>query len=275
MQIWGDGVMKNILFISKFNIIMKELNQSLLETFHVQLCLPDESLIRSILSVINPDAVLVCLSGIEDCEDRVFSIIDSCMPGKAVFVLGTEAEMNRCNAMVKCSRVRVYRLSRPIGNEEVRIQIEQTLEQLESQGLDDLMMLLNGEDNMGLQAKEERTKHILCVDDDEMALEIMSLLLGEKYRVSLASCAMKAIRMINNDKPDLIIMDYEMPDVNGCLLMKLLRGEEDLCDIPVVFQTSRTDREGISSVMSLNPAGYTFKPIDPKHITLTVENILA
>ena len=62
--------------------------------------------------------------------------------------------------------------------------------------------------------------------------------------------------------PDVILLDYEMPDMNGKEVMKKLQSDEELREIPIVFLTSADSKEVVMELLALKPAGYILKPAD-------------
>ena len=102
-------------------------------------------------------------------------------------------------------------------------------------------------------------KKVLVVDDSDTVLEAMKGLLEGVYDVGLAKSGMSAIRCITLDKPDLVLMDYEMPVCDGSQVLGMIRSEKDFADIPVFFLTGRTDKESVTKVIALKPAGYLLK----------------
>lgn len=110
-------------------------------------------------------------------------------------------------------------------------------------------------------------KNILVVDDSGVMLRtIMGWLEGD-YNVTLANSAARAFAAIQNSRPDLILLDYEMPICSGAQFMEMLSNEEATRDIPVIFLTSRGDQETVNEVLRLKPAGYLLKST-PEHMVL-------
>lgn len=102
-------------------------------------------------------------------------------------------------------------------------------------------------------------KKILVVDDSGVMLRNIKNLLGEKYQVVLANSGAMAVKYLALDKPDLVLLDYEMPIINGKQVLEIIKSEQDFYGIPVVFLTSKNDRETIMDVMALKPEGYLLK----------------
>lgn len=68
------------------------------------------------------------------------------------------------------------------------------------------------------------------------------------------------MKALAKQKPDAIILDYEMPGCDGRETLAMIRAQEETKDIPVVFLTGHGDAEHIRSVLDLNPSAYFLKP---------------
>jgi CheY-like chemotaxis protein len=79
------------------------------------------------------------------------------------------------------------------------------------------------------------------------------------------------IKYLSKSRPDLILLDYEMPVVDGKQVLEMIRTEEEFSDIPVIFLTKRGDKESIMNVKGLNPDGYLLKSLEPKQIVDAVD----
>lgn len=116
-------------------------------------------------------------------------------------------------------------------------------------------------------AKETKSKRkILIVDDSATIRQSMKELLEKDYDVSSVNSGLSAIRAITLEKPDLILLDYEMPVCDGRQVLAMLRSEKESADIPVIFLTSKTDQESVRKVISLKPEGYLSKYLKPADI---------
>ncbi len=115
-------------------------------------------------------------------------------------------------------------------------------------------------------------KKVLVVDDSEFMLKTMHELLGKDYEVLLAKSGLSAIRGITLERPDLILLDYEMPVCDGSQVLEMIRAEKDFADIPVIFLTSRVDRESVKKVIELKPEGYLSKSLQPVDVKREVDH---
>lgn len=115
-------------------------------------------------------------------------------------------------------------------------------------------------------------KKILVVDDSGAVLRNVKGWLGEKYQVILANSGAMAIKYLSNDRPDLVLLDYEMPVINGKQLLEVIRSEREFSSIPVIFLTGKGDKESVMEVMSLKPEGYLLKTMPPLQIIQAVDD---
>lgn len=117
-----------------------------------------------------------------------------------------------------------------------------------------------------------KKKKILVVDDSNVIRQSMKKLLDEDYQVTLAQSGLSAIRSITLDRPDLVLLDYEMPVCDGKQVLEMIRSEEEFKDIAVIFLTGKVDKESISKVLSLKPAGYLSKTLKPVEIKKNIDD---
>lgn len=118
----------------------------------------------------------------------------------------------------------------------------------------------------------EQKKKILVVDDSDFVRMAMTKLLKDEYNVLEAESSVSAIQSIVLNRPDLILLDYEMPVCDGRQTLEMIRSEKAIADIPVIFLTGRGDKESVKKVMSLKPEGYLLKTMAEKDIKKAVDD---
>ena len=96
--------------------------------------------------------------------------------------------------------------------------------------------------------------------------------LEDRYQVILANSGAMAIKYLSTNRPDLVLLDYEMPVVNGKQVLEMIKTESDFSDIPVIFLTSKNDAKTITEVMLLKPEGYLLKTTKPEQIVKTIDD---
>lgn len=121
------------------------------------------------------------------------------------------------------------------------------------------------------QNAEEQKKKILLIDDSETVCIAMKELLSKDYFVTIAKSGVSGIRCMTLDRPDLIILDYEMPVCDGAQVLEMIRTEEAFLKIPVFFLTGRVDKESVIKVMPLRPEGYLLKSQKPEDIKKNID----
>ncbi|NBH70511.1 response regulator [Clostridiaceae bacterium] len=126
-----------------------------------------------------------------------------------------------------------------------------------------------------LTEKEMNKKPKILIVDDSVTIRqrIMRLLAGD-YDVSAVGSGVSAIRAITLDRPDLVLLDYEMPVCDGIHVLEMLRSEKEFADIPIIFLTGRDDQESVKKVLSLKANGYLLKYLNPMDIKKRIDDFL-
>lgn len=122
---------------------------------------------------------------------------------------------------------------------------------------------------MGIEKKK-----ILVIDDSAMILSSVSHILGGKYKVYCATSGPKAMEIIEVNPPDLIFLDYAMPDFNGKDTFEFIRLHPGMEDVPIIFLTAMSDVEHVRELIALKPAGYLLKPPSSFKILEAVQKCL-
>ncbi len=115
-------------------------------------------------------------------------------------------------------------------------------------------------------------KKILVVDDSGAMLRNVKGWLEEKYQVILANSGAMAIKYLAMNHPDLILLDYEMPICDGSQVLEMIRAESEFSNMPVIFLTSKNDKESVMKVTALKPTGYLLKTMPPAEIVKTIDD---
>ncbi|MBQ3347698.1 MAG: response regulator [Synergistaceae bacterium] len=131
-----------------------------------------------------------------------------------------------------------------------------------------LKMMLNSNDG------NKEKKQILLVDDDITFLKMMQKWLGTKYRVAAARSGPQALSYLAEHTVDLILLDYEMPLMDGPKILEALRSKPKTATIPVIFLTGKNDPESVRNVMSLKPTSYLLKSMSKEEILDLLDKFL-
>lgn len=122
-----------------------------------------------------------------------------------------------------------------------------------------------------------KTKYtVLIVDDSSHDLSLMQGILKDAYTVELASNGQQALKMTSTaPRPDLILLDTEMPGVNGYQVIAELKNEPETKDIPVIFTTDEIGVDHEKYGLELGAVDYIGKPISPSILLARVKAHIA
>ncbi len=120
----------------------------------------------------------------------------------------------------------------------------------------------NEKDTAGRQPEAPDRHRILVIDDATIIHKTIKGYLDSRYEVATAISGKIALRFLNAKEVSLILLDYEMPEMNGPAVLEELRKDPYLATIPVVFLTGINDVEKIKNALALKPQGYLLKPVE-------------
>jgi DNA-binding response OmpR family regulator len=116
---------------------------------------------------------------------------------------------------------------------------------------------------------------ILIVDDSLENLQVMaSILTNARYRITMTKSAAKALQILDNITPDLILLDVLMPEMDGFELCRRLKTSETTREIPVIFLTIKADSEDIVKGFQSGGVDYITKPFNKTELLARVQNHL-
>jgi len=119
-----------------------------------------------------------------------------------------------------------------------------------------------------------KRKKIIYVDDVNYSLVSVKSRLGEQYDIFPAESAVKLFEYLEYFRPDLILLDVNMPDIDGYETIKSLKSDERHSEIPVIFLTGNSDRESVVKGLSLGAADYVVKPYNAAKLIESIESHL-
>ncbi|MBQ4430707.1 MAG: response regulator [Synergistaceae bacterium] len=178
-----------------------------------------------------PAVLMVNLAGLEDSE-RI-----KAFTGAKIYLLGTQAEIDSCNIPG------AEGIAKPFNANEIRAKLE----------------ALSG-------GASEVQRTLLLVDDDAVMIRTLREGLSVSYKVLPANSGANALKILARAKPDLILLDYEMPEMNGPQVLEALRENPDTANIPVMFLTAKNDAKSIAKIESLKPQGHLLKTLPLREI---------
>ncbi len=115
---------------------------------------------------------------------------------------------------------------------------------------------------------------ILIVDDEMPIRHLMSLLLKDFGTIEMADSGKEALEKVNTLNPDLIILDVQMPEMNGYEVCEKIKANDKTSLIPIVFLTANSTNEDEEHGLEIGATDFIRKPISPKIVSARVSNIL-
>lgn len=121
-----------------------------------------------------------------------------------------------------------------------------------------------------------RRKKILCIEDDVEMIQLLALILERRgFDVVGAEGALEGLNLVRQERPDLILLDLMMPQVDGWEVYRQVRADKELRDIPVIVVTAKA--QNIDRVLGLQVAqveDYIVKPFDTGELVETINRVL-
>lgn len=117
---------------------------------------------------------------------------------------------------------------------------------------------------------------VLIIDDDvSIATALAVRLRAMAYEVSHAPGGLRGIEMVAEVRPDVILLDIRMPDIDGIEVCRRLKSEPDLAAIPVIFVSANLQDEARSKSEAAGGAAHIGKPFESSEVLETIERVLA
>ncbi len=119
-------------------------------------------------------------------------------------------------------------------------------------------------------------KKVVCVEDEPEIIDLIRLILGRKgFDLTGATGGQEGLDMIRKVRPDLVLLDLMMPDMDGWEVYQQMKADQALKDIPVIVVTAKA--QSIDKILGLHIAkvdDYVTKPFGPQELLQSVERVL-
>lgn len=122
----------------------------------------------------------------------------------------------------------------------------------------------------------KNTRRIVCIEDEPEMIDLFKLILTRRgFEVIGANGGRQGLELVKEIKPDLVLIDLMMPDMDGWEVYQHLKGDEDTQHIPVIVVTAKA--QSIDRVLGLHIAkvnDYIAKPFSPSALLESIEQVL-
>ena len=123
---------------------------------------------------------------------------------------------------------------------------------------------------------ESQAKRVVCIEDEPEMIDLVRLILGRKgFEVIGANGGVEGLEAVRRERPDLVLLDLMMPDMDGWEVYQQIKADEELRHIPVVVVTAKA--QSIDKVLGLHIAkvdDYITKPFGPQELLESITKIL-
>lgn len=282
--------MKRILFVADFNDTAHCIQEAMLSRYQVQLCsMKNAEDVSHMIRMFRPDMVVVFISCYQNISSKLFYILTIVHAAIPIITIGKKEDTMQYEMLY--SKTQYTHLYRPIKNRDIMKCIADRLhitedENAEHKDISDISNYIENEDKiknktdtwddaeLDNEADVDKRKHILLVDNDDEIYNDMKSIIGDRYRVSAAGTELQAMRMLEKDRPDMMFLSYELPLCEGRIMLEMIRNDEELRKLPVVFLTKIAEKRNIASIIRLKPAGCILKPLDKEMVTRIIEKCM-
>ena len=122
----------------------------------------------------------------------------------------------------------------------------------------------------------EEKKKVVCIEDEPEMIDLVKLILGRKgFELTGAMGGREGLEAVRRVKPDLVLLDLMMPDMDGWEVYQQMKADVDMQKIPVIVVTAKA--QSIDKVLGLHIAkvdDYVTKPFGPQELLQSVEKVL-
>lgn len=125
-----------------------------------------------------------------------------------------------------------------------------------------------------IQSWKNSRKVILAVDDAAFILSRITDALEKHYNMVTVNSGARALKYLDKNKPDLILLDIRMPIHDGFEILREIRSMEDRADIPIIMLTAMEDKQSVMKGIELGICDYILKPFAPDDLLERVQRVL-
>ena len=211
----------------------------------------------------------------EEKTDRLFERFYQGNNNSDIHIEGTGIGLNLCRALVKMhgGAIRAYNrtdgikgscfeVNIPLGKEHLKLE-----EILQEDGT-------KTAESTGKRTQANRNFNILIVDDDAEIAHYIKAELSGWYRFEHASNGKEGLKMLLTGKYDLVISDVMMPEMDGVTMLKKIKGNSNVSDIPVILLTSKSEVENRLEGLRKGADAFLAKPFNMEELHILIDNLV-
>lgn len=211
----------------------------------------------------------------EEKTDRLFERFYQGNNNSDIHIEGTGIGLNLCRALVKMhgGTIRAYNRTDGIKGSCFEVNIPLGKEHLKSEEILQEDGTKTAE-STGKRTQANRNFNILIVDDDAEIAHYIKTELSDWYRFEHASNGKEGLKMLLTGKYDLVISDVMMPEMDGVTMLKKIKGNSNVSDIPVILLTSKSEVENRLEGLRKGADAFLAKPFNMEELHILIDNLV-
>ena len=211
----------------------------------------------------------------EEKTDRLFERFYQGNNNSNIHIEGTGIGLNLCRALVKIhgGAIRAYNRTDGIKGSCFEVNIPLGKEHLKPEEILQEDGTKTAE-STGKRTQANRNFNILIVDDDAEIAHYIKTELSDWYRFEHASNGKEGLKMLLTGKYDLVISDVMMPEMDGVTMLKKIKGNSNVSDIPVILLTSKSEVENRLEGLRKGADAFLAKPFNMEELHILIDNLV-
>lgn len=211
----------------------------------------------------------------EEKTDRLFERFYQGNNNSDIHIEGTGIGLNLCRALVKMhgGTIRAYNRTDGIKGSCFEVNIPLGKEHLKPEEILQEDGTKTAE-STGKRTQANRNFNILIVDDDAEIAHYIKTELSDWYRFEHASNGKEGLKMLLIGKYDLVISDVMMPEMDGVTMLKKIKGNSNVSDIPVILLTSKSEVENRLEGLRKGADAFLAKPFNMEELHILIDNLV-
>ena len=211
----------------------------------------------------------------EEKTDRLFERFYQGNNNSDIHIEGTGIGLNLCRALVKMhgGAIRAYNRTDGIKGSCFEVNIPLGKEHLKPEEILQEDSTKTAE-STGKRTQANRNFNILIVDDDAEIAHYIKTELSDWYRFEHASNGKEGLKMLLTGKYDLVISDVMMPVMDGVTMLKKIKGNSNVSDIPVILLTSKSEVENRLEGLRKGADAFLAKPFNMEELHILIDNLV-
>ncbi len=211
----------------------------------------------------------------EEKTDRLFERFYQGNNNSDIHIEGTGIGLNLCRALVKMhgGAIRAYNRTDGIKGSCFEVNIPLGKEHLKPEEILQEDGTKTAE-STGKRTQANRNFNILIVDDDAEIAHYIKTELSDWYRFDHARNGKEGLKMLLTGKYDLVISDVMMPEMDGVTMLKKIKGNSNVSDIPVILLTSKSEVENRLEGLRKGADAFLAKPFNMEELHILIDNLV-